>query len=323
MEPQTLTARQAFRIVSPAGNDDGSDHTNYQRLERLKPTPKAARSLRVLMGVPADSRTPISIEHWEYSSGDGYMADESEDTVTVSCGKVRYRLQADNPMGRLLARINNARHHPAAQAAALLAEPESHAGSHWVLVEYDTGRTCLSRVVRAESATLALGAGGFNTEVRLNGPKEIVVRVDRAGAVAEYPYLNYTDTRFATNKERAIFQTAFAAWKQEQNTPVSAECWDSAAGGYVPTDLRTVADKLYVNISGMDRTTFRVIRDWCEAEPWPLNVNDVELLNQVSAMLFVKAQQERDLTPNTDRGIDFFTPAAVREVLRLIWADLA
>jgi hypothetical protein len=119
--PLELSHQEAFKLTLEDDDSESEDWTNYSRSSTYKPLPASAPALRKLLGLPEGSRAPITIWRYESGSGDGWALDEAHDTVEVTSGKLKFELEGNEPMERLLTRVNYAHRNPAVEVERLLA----------------------------------------------------------------------------------------------------------------------------------------------------------------------------------------------------------
>lgn len=170
--PLELTHQEAFKLTreSDDGDPSSEDWTNYSRSSTYKPTPAAAPALRKLLGLPDGSRAPLTIWRHESGSGDGWALDESHDSVEVTSGKLKFELEGNNPMERLLTRINYAHRNPAAEAARLLALDEDWRRA--ADFTFDDGSVDEGSVEDIDKALLT-----ERSKMRLKGPGIVIVDI--------------------------------------------------------------------------------------------------------------------------------------------------
>lgn len=171
VQPLELTQQEAFKVTreDDDGNPESEDWTNYSRSTTYKPTPAAAPALRKLLGLPEGSRAPVTIWRYESGSGDGWALDEAHDSVEVTSGKLKLELEGDEPMERLLTRINYAHRNPAAEVERLLALEDWRRAAD---ITFDDGTVQESGVEDIDKA-----AYWERSRMRLKGPGIIIVDV--------------------------------------------------------------------------------------------------------------------------------------------------
>lgn len=172
--PLELEAKDAFKMTAHDDNTQGEDWTNYSRFTTYKPTPAAAPALRRLLGLPEGSRAPVTISRHEFGSGDGWALDESHDSVEVWSGKLKLELENEDPMERLLTRINHAHRNPQAEVERLRGiDEEWRRAADFTFDDGSVEECGIEEIDRAPSWQ--------KSKMRFQGPGTIIVDIVQQG----------------------------------------------------------------------------------------------------------------------------------------------
>jgi hypothetical protein len=125
-----------------------------------------------MLGLPEGSRAPVTISRHEYGSGDGWALDEAGDTVEVWSGKLKLELENEEPMERLLARINHGHIDARVAARALIDLPDSW--RRCADVHFDDGRVEEYQIDKMPDARLL---HSDRSKMRFDGPGVVIVDI--------------------------------------------------------------------------------------------------------------------------------------------------